>query len=594
MDARAPSLAPLACDLPNAWASNSAWRILDTQFGTGAFFLATWQSWRDDPNRPQLLHFVAFSPAAPPLEAMVSEGTPTPAWQSLLDELKPHWFGLLPGFHRINLNDGNVLLTLCIGSTAELLRQQHFFADSVYLGDGASDEHAMWDVWTTKALARCCRRGTRLSLRRGSAQEVSVLAQCGFVFDSNDEFDKKSAVFDPRWTLKNSRNPSIPAATQPGTCAVIGAGLAGASVAASLARRGWQVVVLDGAATPACGASGLPVGLLTPHGSADDCKLSRLTRAGVRLMLGEATRYLNHGRDWALTGSKEYRVDGSQGLPEHWPREGSDWSHSVPPTDHDNVPSVWHSRSAWIKPAHLVRAWLSLPNISFQGGAQVASLAMIDGRWSVLGAEGLLLTIADRVVIANATGALPLLQQVQADWPELPLHLDRLPTLQGVRGQLSFGRHAHTTQAEFPPTPINGAGSVIPFIPTDDGLTWYIGSSFQPDTQPINTIEKNHEANFERLRILRPRLAKQIKPQFDTSNIYDWGNTRCVTVDRLPVVGAMGGPQETSLWVCAGMGSRGLIFSVLCAELLAAQWGGEPLPIEFNLAQSFNALRAGR
>jgi tRNA 5-methylaminomethyl-2-thiouridine biosynthesis bifunctional protein len=105
-------------------------------------------------------------------------------------------------------------------------------------------------------------------------------------------------------------------------------------------------------------------------------------------------------------------------------------------------------------------------------------------------------------------------------------------------------------------------------------------------------LKQNHYSNFERLQILSPVLANHLKPQFEGQHVRDWINTRCVTVDRLPVVGALGDAQETGLWVCAGMGSRGLSFSVLCAELLAAQWSGEPLPIEFNLAQSFNARRA--
>jgi hypothetical protein len=33
-------------------------------------------------------------------------------------------------------------------------------------------------------------------------------------------------------------------------------------------------------------------------------------------------------------------------------------------------------------------------------------------------------------------------------------------------------------------------------------------------------------------------------------------------------------------------------FSVLCAELLAARFGAEPLPIEAKLARSLEALRA--
>jgi tRNA 5-methylaminomethyl-2-thiouridine biosynthesis bifunctional protein len=41
----------------------------------------------------------------------------------------------------------------------------------------------------------------------------------------------------------------------------------------------------------------------------------------------------------------------------------------------------------------------------------------------------------------------------------------------------------------------------------------------------------------------------------------------------------------------AGMGSRGLTYAVLGAELLAARMGGEPLPIEASLARLLAATR---
>jgi tRNA 5-methylaminomethyl-2-thiouridine biosynthesis bifunctional protein len=62
--------------------------------------------------------------------------------------------------------------------------------------------------------------------------------------------------------------------------------------------------------------------------------------------------------------------------------------------------------------------------------------------------------------------------------------------------------------------------------------------------------------------------------------------------DRLPVVGPLDGGNQPGLWICAGMGSRGLSFSVLCAELLAARMGAEPLPLESQLAKALEALRA--
>ena len=65
-------------------------------------------------------------------------------------------------------------------------------------------------------------------------------------------------------------------------CIVIGAGIAGACVAQSLAQRGWQVTVVDAAAEPASGASGLPVGLYAPYISADNNFTSQISAVGVQ------------------------------------------------------------------------------------------------------------------------------------------------------------------------------------------------------------------------------------------------------------------------------------------------------------------------
>ena len=55
------------CGLPEAWQSKNQWRILETGFGLGLNFLATWAAWKADPLRPQLLHFVSTEayPARP-------------------------------------------------------------------------------------------------------------------------------------------------------------------------------------------------------------------------------------------------------------------------------------------------------------------------------------------------------------------------------------------------------------------------------------------------------------------------------------------------------------------------------------------------
>jgi len=67
-----------------------------------------------------------------------------------------------------------------------------------------------------------------------------------------------------------------------------------------------------------------------------------------------------------------------------------------------------------------------------------------------------------------------------------------------------------------------------------------------------------------------------------------WTGVRCVSDDRRPFLGEV----QPGLWVSTAMGSRGLTFAALCAELLAARLHGEPLPLERRLAQSLDTERS--
>lgn len=576
------------CGLPQAWRGREAWRILETRFGQGLHFLTTWQAWRNDPQRPGMLHYVAVTAAPPDIDKLLAGTAPSPELLLLAKELAPQCLDLLPGFQRLTFDGGHVLLTLCVGDLTAMLRAQQFAADSIYLTPDPADcpdrcAASNWRVWTAKALARCCRRGTTLVAPVDANHLYADLTQCGFELSTNQAGQPTDpqvaptnislrAQFNPRWTIKSTRNTLPGRAMAVSSCAVIGAGLAGASVAASLARRGWQVQVLDQAHTPAAGASGLPVGLVVPHVSADDCVLSRLSRSGVRLMLQQARSLLRQRQDWDATGVLERRLDGPPGLPD-----------------------IWHPQAAWLKPTQLVRAWLAQPGITFQGDAKVAALRQRGDEWELLDTDGGVLHRAGRVVFANAGGAMALLETLQAKLPALNIRVNQFPVMQGVRGQVSWAMHTGLPDATFPPFPVNGAGSIVPWVPVDEdcgqNLAWFVGASYQPDSQPPAPDEKNHATNLARLHQLSPKLGQALAGKFAAGAVNAWKNTRCVTADRLPAVGPLDQVDHPSLWMCTGMGSRGLSFSVLCAELLAARWSGEPLPIEAGLARTLEARR---
>ncbi len=567
--------------LPQAWASQPVWRILDTHFDLSRF-LAIWQAWRANAQRPHVLHVVALTRQPPDLSELHAAQAASEQPQ-LVQELARQWRGLLPGFHRLLLAQGQLELTLCVGELQPLLREQQFQADTVLL-----DAAAPWDRWSVKALARCCRRGTLLASTAPGPALAELLGQSGF------DVQGERTQFAPRWEIKTQRETWRTQAATPSTCAVIGAGLAGASVAAALARRGWQVQVFDAAPLPAAGASGLPVGLVVPHVSSDDSPRSRLSRAGVRLMLQEASRLLSEGQDWAPSGVLEQRLDGHAGLPEHWPAEACEISRPAPPFDevpwHEGiaaVPALWHAQAAWIKPARLVQAWLAQPGVQFCGNAKVNALRKSGAQWQLLDRDGKVFANVEQVVLANASDAPRLLDSLRAELPQLA----QLPPLHDMRGVLSAGLRQASDEAALPPFPVNGLGGLIPAVPTEAGLAWYAGATYEAANQPPATGAEHHHRNLAKLRTLLPAAARALAPAFEPGAAQGWGGTRCVSADRLPLVGPLEDGPRPTLWISAAMGSRGLSFSLLCAELLAARLGAEPWPLEASLARFLHARR---
>lgn len=612
------------CGLPEAWAGQSQWRILETGFGFGLNFLVTWAAWRADPERPTLLHFVSTE-AWPVSAADLLRATSVhPELAPLAEALHQQWWGLLPGVHRLRFDEGRVLLTLYVGDTQAMLRQQNLTVDSVYL-DGFSPQRnpESWDLHTMKAVARCCRRGTRLATWTIARAVRDALTQCGFevtrVPGVPPKRDNLHATFNPRWEPRTSRQAeAAPPPSPPGPCVVIGGGIAGAATAASLARRGWQVTVLDQALEPAAGASALPAGVFAPHVSPDDSVLSRLSRSGIRTTLEQARWLLNEGVDWAHCGVLEHRTDGSPGLSPDWTQgPGAAWSEPAPsaaltaaqlPPD---ATACWHHQAGWVRPARLARALLGQPGIQWRGNCAVAQLRRVEApstahgpattTWQALDAQGQVLAEAPTVVIAAGAGSLALLNH---RWP-----------LQPVRGQVSWGVHADaaTPLGSLIPFPANGNGNLVPRFPLGDQADgdhgWVMGSTFERDVQSLppsaTDIHAAHATNWAKLQGLLPGIAPQLEPLFaqalnapalqpaagEPPALRTWAAVRCTAPDRLPIVGPVDAAQLPGLWTSTAMGARGLTLALLCGELLAARLQGEPLLLDARLAKALGTER---
>jgi tRNA 5-methylaminomethyl-2-thiouridine biosynthesis bifunctional protein len=187
--------------LPSRWAQREQFVIFETGFGLGVNFLATWQQWRDDPLRPRRLHFVSVELHPPRADDLRRAAAPL---ESIAAELAAAWPLPLPGLHRLEFEDGGVVLTLGFGDAAALVPRLALGADAFFLDGFAPDRNpVMWSAPLLKSLARMARRSATLATWCTARTVRDALAASGFVVERRAGFGHKRAMlaarFEPRW-----------------------------------------------------------------------------------------------------------------------------------------------------------------------------------------------------------------------------------------------------------------------------------------------------------------------------------------------------------------------------------------------------------
>jgi len=145
-----------------------------------------------------------------------------------------------------------------------------------------------------------------------------------------------------------------------------------------------------------------------------------------------------------------------------------------------------------------------------------------------------------------------------------------------------------------------------------------VGATYEVDDTDTALRADGHTENIERVAQMLPaldalRAAEATKPGTSASDDRAWRGRvalRCVTSDRLPMIGQLGDehaarhdaqrlsgawpldlPRTPGLYGAFAFGSRGLVWAALGAELIASQIEGEPWPIERELAEHLDPAR---
>ncbi|MDR3426944.1 bifunctional tRNA (5-methylaminomethyl-2-thiouridine)(34)-methyltransferase MnmD/FAD-dependent 5-carboxymethylaminomethyl-2-thiouridine(34) oxidoreductase MnmC [Silvimonas sp.] len=576
--------------LPERWRERSSFTIVETGFGQGLSFLVTWQAWQNDPQRSDRLHFVSVEKHPFTAADMAKLHARYPELATLSQELLTQWPLLTPGFHRLHLDGGRVTLTLLFGEAADMLQQLTARIDAIYLDGFSPDKNT--DIWSgpvIRALWRNSGPGTTLASYTVARAVRDELTVAGFSVRKEVGFGRKRQ----RLAGQIERAPRrAPVYDGPRQAVIVGAGMAGCAAAERLAARGWQVTVLDKESAPAQAASGNHVGLMHAHFSRDDNLQARLTRAGSEYTLRHLTGFSATTQVpsfWGLSGVFQVAKSAEQAeaqaaivQSQQWPADLLDWRDAAQAQTQFGVAAPWggwwFARGAWARPASLCRASLArFPQlIRLVTNAHVAELKRTEHGWQLLDASGNELASAPIVILAQATAALELPQA-----QELPLSSSlRSTTLvaAGALPEMSAG--------------LSGSGYVTPQL---DG--WHCIGAAAAKPGEVMTAES---ANLQALG--------QLFAQTAVVNLPTGGTRLCArpnSLDRMPLVGEL--PQahaeqgtvhqlfhikrQAGLYGLLGLGSRGLTYASLCAEVLAAELNAEPAPLERALLDAIDPAR---
>ena len=556
-------------ELPARWLARERFTLLEAGVGSGLNFLCAWKLFRETAPAGARLHYLSVDKHPfrhDDLQRLYGHWPElAPLGAALLERYPP----LIPGFHRLHLDGGRVALTLLWGEAAGMLAQVDARVDAFVLdGFAPARNPDMWDEALFAQLARLAAPGATFATYSAAGKVSRGMTAAGFAVEKKPGFGRKREMLCGRFagTLQAEVRRERRAL-------VIGGGIAGCLVAERLAVRGWAVDLIERREGLARETSGNPAGVLQPVPSADGNRLSRLTLAGFHYALRRLQEFsadpqliwqpcgvLRLARSERQAERQRHIVDSGLLPPEvlRWVEveEASllaGWR--VP------APGWWFPQGGWVHPPSLCDAALRASGLSVRLHTQreVADLLHTDKGWRAVDASGNVIAEAPVAILAN--GHLARRFAVSSALPLRP-----------VRGQITC----------IPAEPGRAIKAVVAregyVTPATSFGVHVVGATYEEGSTDELAREADHRANLERLNLLLPDFAATV----DAARVAGRAGIRSVGPDRLPLVGAI--PGSEGLFGLLGLGSRGLVYAPLCAELLACEIEGEPLPIERDLA----------
>ncbi|RUO41476.1 bifunctional tRNA (5-methylaminomethyl-2-thiouridine)(34)-methyltransferase MnmD/FAD-dependent 5-carboxymethylaminomethyl-2-thiouridine(34) oxidoreductase MnmC [Pseudidiomarina aestuarii] len=555
-------------DLPARWHQHSRSRfvVAETGFGTGLNVLALMQSFLTHAPSHLHLHIVSFEKYPLQVADMQRAHAQFPELAAYATELQEHYPAPEPGCHRRLLAGGRVTLDLWFGDLLDTLPQwlptAKHVVDAWFLDGFAPDKNPqMWQPELYHAMASASAPASTFATFTAAGAVRRGLQAAGYTVSKAAGYGRKREML--RGVIAEHTPAVIPDTGNLRRIAIVGGGIAAAAAAQSCRARGWEVHIVS--AGIADGASGNPQAAVYPLLHAQRSPLAEYFVAAF----GYAQNfYRQHAADYwhscgvlQLNYTAERTLRAQKIVQEYSSEQVQLWSPQHVQNHWSELPAqsaLWYPTGGWLEAANAVNALLTDSNHT---QATVARIEPSVTGWHLYDQQSQLILAADAVILAAGAG----LPELTADWQL---------QFQNVRGQVTMVSSTATTATC--PSVICYKGYFTPALQSQH----CVGATYARQFSATEASQSLPSDTDQNLATLSDNLAPQAWPKTLTA-VADRTSLRNTSRDHLPVVGEL----AAKLAVIGALGSRGFTAAPLAAEIIAAQWAGEPQPINELLRQ---------
>ncbi|WP_188407462.1 bifunctional tRNA (5-methylaminomethyl-2-thiouridine)(34)-methyltransferase MnmD/FAD-dependent 5-carboxymethylaminomethyl-2-thiouridine(34) oxidoreductase MnmC [Agarivorans gilvus] len=598
---------------------SSHYVIAETGFGTGLNFLATWQHYQQhcqqQPNTPvKRLHFISFEKHPLSLGDLKQA---LQAWSELLpfsEQLLEYYPQIMTaGCHRLLFESPiPICLDLWIGDVhdnlPELVTPSQGLVDSWYLdGFAPSKNPDMWSPQLFEQMARLSKPQASVATFTAAGFVRRGLNEVGFAMQKGKGFGRKRDMLvghyqgEPQAKDLLTRLYQRQAMRSGEDLAIIGAGIAGVSLAYAMVKRGVKVSLYEKNKAAALEASGNRQGAVYPLLSPTQQPLTEFFQHAF-----------NYHHQLMLQLKHQQREVEHQfcGLLQLAYNEKSQKKHR-------KVTEAGY-------PSELVHA-VNAEQASELAGLSLSSEALHYPKAGWVDAQQCVQTILDA---ALATGLLEVHYQHELiDYQQHESYCRLIFTgHEKHHHNVAFCQAHHllnlTQAAQLPLSPVRGQVSHIKSNPSlaklrkvlcyEGYLTpayqqqHCIGASYLRNQVDLELRTQETESNLAALRHCQPQAWNQ---HLECAEVAGRVAIRCAVRDHLPLLGQLpdlnrllgddyqnnwqtaDSPVHSRSFLAVGFGSRGICSAPFATELLAAQLCGEPLPLKASTLRSVHPQR---